>query len=211
MSAAGPLVGANIVLGVCGGVAAYKAVEVCRRLVKAGATVVPVLTQGATRFVGTATFNAVASEPAQVSLFAGGYGDALGTGPVPHVSLGRRADLVLVVPATARLLGSYAAGISSDLLTALLLVTRAPVLVCPAMHTEMWEHPAVRHNVEVLRERGVQVMEPEEGELSSGDVGRGRLPEPAEIVAAAEGLLAGVPGPAAGQLHELGHGPLAGV
>src|SRR3954471_1742570 len=130
------LEGRRVVLGVTGGIAAYKAVEVCRRLVDAGAHVAPVLTEGATRFVGEVTFSALASEKAQTSL----WDEA---DPIPHTRLGQRADLVLVAPATARLIGSYAAGISSDLLTATLLATRAPVVLCPAMHTEMWEHAAV--------------------------------------------------------------------
>jgi phosphopantothenoylcysteine decarboxylase/phosphopantothenate--cysteine ligase len=171
------------VLGVSGGIAAYKAVELCRHLVDAGAHVVPVLTQAATRFVGEATFSALASEPVRLGLF--GEDD-----PIPHTDLGRRADLVLVAPATARVIGSYAAGISSDLLVATLLATRAPVLVCPAMHTEMWENPAVRENVATLRRRGVAVLEPATGHLAGGDVGAGRLPDTEEIVRAAEAVLA---------------------
>ncbi|MGI9022419.1 MAG: bifunctional phosphopantothenoylcysteine decarboxylase/phosphopantothenate--cysteine ligase CoaBC [Acidimicrobiales bacterium] len=173
-----------VVLGVCGGIAAYKAVEVCRRLVDAGAHVVPVLTDDATRFVGPVTFSALASEPAQTSLW-----DA--DDPVPHVRLGRRADVVVVAPATARLLGSYAAGISSDLLTATLLATGAPVVVCPSMHNEMWEHPAVGHNLDVLRRRGVHVVEPAVGRLAGGDEGPGRLADPADIVAAVHAVLGG--------------------
>jgi phosphopantothenoylcysteine decarboxylase/phosphopantothenate--cysteine ligase len=172
----------RVVLGVCGGIAAYKAVEVCRRLVDAGVHVAPVLTDDARRFVGALTFSALASEPAQTSLFGGAE-------PIPHTRLGQTADLVVVAPATAKLLGKYAAGISDDLLTATLLATRAPVLVCPAMHTEMWEHAAVRANVETLRARGVHVIEPEEGRLAGGDVGAGRLADPARIASAALDLL----------------------
>ncbi|MGE3622093.1 MAG: flavoprotein, partial [Acidimicrobiia bacterium] len=156
--------GRRIVLGVSGGIAAYKAVEVCRRLVDAGAHVVPVLTEGALRFVGRTTFDALGSEPAWTSLFEARH-------PIPHTHLGQGADLVLVAPATARVLGLYAGGISEDLLTNVLLATRAPVVVAPAMHTEMWEHPAVQDNVSVLRRRGVQVVEPESGRLAGGDVG----------------------------------------
>jgi phosphopantothenoylcysteine decarboxylase / phosphopantothenate---cysteine ligase len=173
----------RVVLGVCGGIAAYKAVEVCRRLVDAGAHVAPVLTDDAQRFVGALTFSALASEPARTTLFGGPE-------PIPHTRLGQSADLILVAPATAKLLGKYAAGISDDLLTATLLATRAPVLVCPAMHTEMWEHPAVQANLETLRRRGVHVLAPEEGRLAGGDAGAGRLPEPATIAAAALALLA---------------------
>ncbi len=184
--------GRRIVLGVCGGIAAYKAVEVCRRLVDAGAIVSPVMTRGATRFVGPVTLSALASEPVRSSLWDEPE-------PIPHTRLGQSADLVVVAPATARLIGSYAAGISSDLLTATLLATRAPVLLCPAMHTEMWEHPAVRDNLALLRRRGVHVVEPATGRLAGGDVGSGRLADPADIVAAAIAVLSpgspGSPGP----------------
>jgi phosphopantothenoylcysteine decarboxylase / phosphopantothenate---cysteine ligase len=174
--------GKTVVLGVTGGIAAYKAVEVCRRLVDAGAHVVPVLTDDATRFVGEVTFSALASEPVQKSLWSE-------IDPIPHTHLGQRADLVLVVPATARFLGCYANGISDGLLTATVLATRAPVMVCPAMHTEMWEHPAVQDNLATLRRRGVHVVEPGEGRLAGGDVGAGRLAEPLDIVEAALAVL----------------------
>jgi phosphopantothenoylcysteine decarboxylase/phosphopantothenate--cysteine ligase len=177
------LTGRRIVLGVTGGIAAYKAIEVCRRLVDAGAHVAPVLTEGATRFVGEVTFSALASEPVKTSLFDD-------PDPIPHTTLGQSADLVVVAPATARLLGAYAAGISDDLLTATLLATRAPVVVCPAMHTEMWEHPAVQDNLRTLGERGVVIVPPEEGRLAGGDVGAGRLADPGTIVAAVERTLA---------------------
>jgi phosphopantothenoylcysteine decarboxylase / phosphopantothenate---cysteine ligase len=180
--------GRRVVLGVCGGIAAYKAVEVCRRLVDGGAHVQPVLTADAERFIGALTFSALASEPARVALF-----DA--PEPIPHTHLAR-ADLVVVAPATAKLIGKYAAGISDDLLTATLLATRAPVLLAPAMHTEMWEHPAVQENLATLRRRGVQVVDPERGHLAGGDEGPGRLAEPEVIVGAATGILA----PAGGEL-----------
>ncbi len=184
------LEGKRIVLGVSGGIAAYKAVELCRRLVDAGAHVVPVLTEGALHFVGRTTFDALGSERAWTSLWDEPH-------PIPHTHLGQTADLVVVAPATAKVLGSYAAGISDDLLTNVLLATRAPVLVCPAMHTEMWEHPAVQDNLRVLRSRGVHVVEPESGRLAGGDVGTGRLAEPDAILAAVDGLLA------AGHEHDL--------
>jgi phosphopantothenoylcysteine decarboxylase / phosphopantothenate---cysteine ligase len=173
------LEGRRIVLGVSGGIAAYKAVEVCRRLVDRGAHVVPVLTRGAIRFVGETTFSALASERAHTSLF---HDDD----PIPHIRIGQSADAVVVVPATARVIGSYAAGISNDLLTATLLATEAPVIVAPAMHTEMWEHPAVQDNLATLARRGVHVVPPEEGRLAGGDVGKGRLASPETIVAAIE-------------------------
>ncbi len=176
------LQGRRIVLGVTGGIAAYKAVEVCRRLVDAGAFVSPVMTDGARLFVGEATFSALASEPVQTSLWDE-------ESPIPHTRLGQAADLVLVAPATARLISDLRTGRSEDLLTATLLATRAPVVVCPAMHTEMWEHPAVQENLGVLASRGVHIVPPEEGRLAGGDVGAGRLAEPATIVAAVERVL----------------------
>lgn len=183
MAAADVFRGRRVVLGVSGGIAAYKAVELCRRLVDAGAHVVPVLTEDATRFVGEVTFSALASEPVQTRLF-----DAPDT-PIPHTRLGQSADVIVVAPATARLIGKYAAGISDDLLSATLLATRAPVVVCPAMHTEMWEHPAVQENLATLRRRGVVVVEPESGRLAGGDAGAGRLAAPEVIVAAVDRAL----------------------
>jgi phosphopantothenoylcysteine decarboxylase/phosphopantothenate--cysteine ligase len=180
--ASGGLQGRRVVLGVTGGIAAYKAVEVCRRLVDAGAHVVPILTADARHFVGETTLSALASEPVQSSL----WDEA---SPIPHTRLGQSADLVVVCPATAKLLGTYAAGIANDLLTATLLATRAPVLVCPAMHTEMWEHPAVRENLATLVRRGVLVVPPAEGRLAGGDIGKGRLAEPEVIAAAVEAAL----------------------
>jgi phosphopantothenoylcysteine decarboxylase / phosphopantothenate---cysteine ligase len=174
--------GRRIVLGVSGGIAAYKSVEVCRRLVDAGAHVIPVMTAGAKHFLGETTLSALASEPVQTSLWDESH-------PIPHTSLGQTADLVLVAPATARVLGAYAAGLSTDLLTNTLLATRAPVVVCPAMHTEMWEHPAVADNIAVLRRRGVVIVEPESGRLAGGDIGTGRLASPESIVAAVERTL----------------------
>jgi len=177
--------GRRVVLGVTGGIAAYKAVEICRRLVDAGAHVIPVLTDDALRFVGALTFSALASEPARTSLFTGSEGGE----PIPHTRLGQTADLVVIAPATAKLLGKYAAGISDDLLTATLLATRAPVLVAPAMHSEMWEHAAVQENLATLRRRGVHVVEPASGRLAGGDLGEGRLAEPAVVVAAGADVL----------------------
>ncbi|HEX7132307.1 MAG TPA: bifunctional phosphopantothenoylcysteine decarboxylase/phosphopantothenate--cysteine ligase CoaBC [Iamia sp.] len=177
------LAGRRIVLGVTGGIAAYKAVELCRRLVDAGAHVAPILTDGALRFVGKTTFDALASEPVQTSLFDEAH-------PIPHTRLGQGADLVVVAPATARLLADYATGRSHDLLTATLLATRAPVVVAPAMHTEMWEHPAVQENVATLARRGVVIVPPEEGRLAGGDVGAGRLADPAAIAQVVETVLA---------------------
>ena len=176
-----------VVLGVSAGIAAYKAVEVCRRLVDAGIHVAPVLTERATHFIGAATFDALGSEPAQRTLW-----DEVS--PIPHTRLGQRADLVVVAPATADLLARYAGGFADDLLTATLVATAAPVVVCPAMHTEMWEHPAVQHNLEVLRTRGVTVIPPEDGRLAGGDSGSGRLADPAVIVDTVLAMLGGADG-----------------
>jgi phosphopantothenoylcysteine decarboxylase / phosphopantothenate---cysteine ligase len=179
----GALRGARIVLGVSGGVAAYKAVEVCRRLFDAGAHVMPVLTDDALRFIGALTFSALASEPARVSMWDSPE-------PSPHTRLGQTADLVVIAPCTANTFAAYANGMSDNLLTATLLATKAPVLICPAMHTEMWEQPSVQHNLRVLKDRGVHIVEPGVGVLASGDFGAGRLAEPEVIVNAVAALLA---------------------
>lgn len=174
--------GKHIVLCVSGGIAAYKAVELCRLLVDAGAHVAPVMTADAEHFIGKTTLSALASEPVHTTL----WDDA---NPIPHTKLAQRADLIVVAPATARVIGSYVAGISSDFLTATLIATRAPVLVCPAMHTEMWEHASVQENIATLRRRGVHILEPETGRLAGGDVGAGRLAEPQRIFTEVEQLL----------------------
>ncbi len=180
----GPLHGRRIVLGVSGGIAAYKAVEICRRLVAAGAFVSPVLTTSAQRFVTATTFSAVASEAARTSLWDGAEAS-------PHTVLGQGADLVVVAPATARVLAAYAVGLADDLLVTTLLATRAPVVLCPAMHTEMWDQPAVQANLLTLRQRGAQVVGPGDGPLAGGDTGPGRMAEPEEIVAACIAALNG--------------------
>ncbi len=174
--------GRYVVLGVSAGIAAYKAVEVCRLLVDAGLHVAPVLTEGVIHFVGKTTFDALASEPAQSSL----WDEA---SPIPHTRLGQRADLIVVAPATADLVARYAHGLADDLLTTTLVATRAPVVLCPAMHTEMWEHPAVQQNLDTLRGRGVIVVPPDEGRLAGGDSGTGRLADPSVIVETVLGAL----------------------
>ncbi len=189
------LAGRFVVLGVSGGIAAYKSIEVCRRLVDAGAHVAPILTESAQRFVGAATFSALASEVAHTSLWAD-------PDRIPHTRLGQSADLILVCPATARAIAAYRMGLSDDLLTATLLATRAPVVVAPAMHTEMWEQASVQENLTVLAERGVTIVPPESGRLAGGDVGAGRLADPATVVDAAHDVLAGRPY----QSHDGGHG-----
>ncbi|MBW4029511.1 MAG: bifunctional phosphopantothenoylcysteine decarboxylase/phosphopantothenate--cysteine ligase CoaBC [Acidobacteria bacterium] len=178
----------RIVLGVTGGIAAYKAVELLRQFRDAGYFVSPVLTRDATRFVGALTFSALGSEPARVAL----YGDALT--PIPHTFLGQHADLIVVAPATAHFIARYAMGLADDLLSATVMASRAPVLVCPAMHTEMWEQPSVQENLATLRRRGVMVLEPEAGHLAGGDQGVGRLAEPEAIVALARHILEGYRG-----------------
>jgi phosphopantothenoylcysteine decarboxylase/phosphopantothenate--cysteine ligase len=167
--------GKFIVVGVCGGIAAYKSVELIRYLVDAGAHVATIMTPDAEHFIGKTTLSALSSEPVHTSLWED-------QSIIPHTRLGQKADLIVVAPATARLIGSYVAGISSDLLTTTLIATRAPVVVCPAMHTEMWEHDAVQHNISVLRSRGVFITPPEEGRLAGGDVGKGRLAATQSIV-----------------------------
>jgi phosphopantothenoylcysteine decarboxylase / phosphopantothenate---cysteine ligase len=174
----------RIVLGVSGGIAAYKACEVLRRLREAGHDITVVPTENALRFVGETTFAALSGRPVASDVFT----DAAA---IPHVRLGREADLVLVVPATADLLARQAAGRADDLLTNVLLTATCAVLVCPAMHTEMWANAATQHNVGTLRERGVVVLDPASGRLAGADSGVGRLPEPDEIVAVAQSLLEG--------------------
>jgi phosphopantothenoylcysteine decarboxylase/phosphopantothenate--cysteine ligase len=175
------LEGRNIVLGITGGIAAYKAIEVCRRLIDLGAHVVPVMTDAALNMVGATTFDALASEPVKTSLWAD-------PDPIPHTRMGQRADAIVVCPATARIISDLRTGRSGDLLSATLLATTAPVVLCPAMHTEMWEHPATRENIEVLTSRGVVMVPPAAGRLAGGDHGPGRLAEPEVVVEAVIGL-----------------------
>jgi phosphopantothenoylcysteine decarboxylase / phosphopantothenate---cysteine ligase len=173
---------ARVVLGVGAGIAAYKACELLRLLREAGHAVRVVPTPDALRFVGAPTWEALSGEPVTTDVWSD-------VPDVPHVRIGQTADLIVVAPATADLLAKAATGLASDLLTATLLTARCPVLFAPAMHTEMWEHPATRANVQTLRERGSIVLEPGSGRLTGADSGAGRLPEPAEIFAAAEGVV----------------------
>src|SRR5699024_269214 len=154
----------RIVLGVSGGIAAYKACEVLRGLTEVGHDVTVVPTPAALNFVGAATWEALSGKPVATGVFADAHG-------VPHVRLGRAADLVVVVPATADLMARAAMGRADDLLTSTLLTTRGPVIFAPAMHTEMWEHPATVANVTTLRDRGAVVIEPEVGRLTGPDSG----------------------------------------
>jgi phosphopantothenoylcysteine decarboxylase/phosphopantothenate--cysteine ligase len=183
----------RIVLGVAGGIAAYKSVELLRLLRDAHYYVAPILTPDATRFVGALTFSALASEPARTKLF----GDP--TTPIPHTYLGQSADLIVVAPATAHLIARYATGLADDLLSATLLATKAPVLLCVAMHSEMWAQPSVQENLATLRRRGVLVLEPETGPLAGGDVGVGRMAEPETIFELIEKIVRGYRGPLSGK------------
>jgi phosphopantothenoylcysteine decarboxylase/phosphopantothenate--cysteine ligase len=164
----------RVLLGVSGGIAAYKSAELLRRLTESGHSVRVLPTPSALEFVGAATFEALSGQPVHTGVFTD-------VPSVPHVRLGQEADLVVVAPATADLMARAACGRADDLLTASLLTARCPVLFVPAMHTEMWEHPATRANVELLRSRGAVVMEPASGRLTGADTGPGRLPDPAEI------------------------------
>ncbi|MEI3844294.1 MULTISPECIES: bifunctional phosphopantothenoylcysteine decarboxylase/phosphopantothenate--cysteine ligase CoaBC [unclassified Microbacterium] len=167
-----------VVVGVTGGIAAYKTVQLVRLLVKAGHEVHVVPTDDALRFVGLPTWEAISRHPVTTSV----HDDVA---RVRHVALGQAADLVIVAPATANTLAKMTAGLADDLLGTTLLATTAPVVVAPAMHTEMWRHPATTHNMRVLRERGVIVVGPEEGELTGGDSGPGRMSEPEAVLEAA--------------------------
>jgi phosphopantothenoylcysteine decarboxylase / phosphopantothenate---cysteine ligase len=172
----------RVVVGVSGGIAAYKAATVVRQLTEAGHQVRVIPTESALRFVGAATFEALSGEPVQTGVFED-------VPQVPHVAIGQRADLVVVAPATADLLARAATGRADDLLTATLLTARCPVLYAPAMHTEMWQHPATVDNVDTLRRRGAVVLEPASGRLTGADTGAGRLPEAEEITTFAQLLL----------------------
>jgi phosphopantothenoylcysteine decarboxylase/phosphopantothenate--cysteine ligase len=172
----------RVVLGVAGGIAAYKAAELLRQLTESGHDVQVVPTDGALHFVGEPTWAALSGHPVHTGVWAGAH-------DVPHVRIGREADLVVVAPATADLLARAAHGLADDLLTNVLLTARCPVLLAPAMHTEMWEHPATAANVATLRARGTVVVDPAVGRLTGADTGRGRLPAPADLTDLARLLL----------------------
>jgi phosphopantothenoylcysteine decarboxylase/phosphopantothenate--cysteine ligase len=174
----------RVVLGVGGGIAAYKVADLLRRLTENGHDVRVVPTRAALEFVGAATWAALSGHPVTTEVWDDVH-------QVPHVRIGQEADLVVVAPATADLLARAATGLADDLLTSTLLTARCPVVMAPAMHTEMWLHPATQANVATLRSRGVQVLDPASGRLTGADTGPGRLPEPAEIFAAAVRALAG--------------------
>jgi phosphopantothenoylcysteine decarboxylase/phosphopantothenate--cysteine ligase len=171
------------VLGVAGGIAAYKAAELLRRLTESGHDVTVVPTDAALEFVGAPTWAALSGKPVATDVWTGVHG-------VPHVRIGQTADLVVVAPATANVLAKAAHGLADDLLTNTLLTARCPVVFAPAMHTEMWEHPATRANVATLRQRGALVIEPAVGRLTGKDSGKGRLPDPLEIFELCRDVLA---------------------
>ena len=179
----------NIVVGVTGGIAAYKTVHLVRLLTKGGHDVTVVPTEDALRFVGTPTWEAISRHPVTTSVHED-------VAKVRHVALGQAAELVIVAPATANSIAKITAGLADDLLGTTLLATEAPVLIAPAMHAEMWRNAATQANIATLRERGVHVVGPADGELAGGDSGPGRMSEPEEILAAAQALLA--PGDLAG-------------
>jgi phosphopantothenoylcysteine decarboxylase/phosphopantothenate--cysteine ligase len=172
----------RILVGITGGIAAYKAVGVVRLLVEAGHDVKVIPTANALRFVGAATLEAISKNTVDPDLYTD-------VADVKHVQLGQSADLIIVAPATASFIARTAAGLSDDLLSSSILASRAPILVAPAMHTEMWENPSTVANVETLRARGINVLEPAVGRLTGEDSGKGRLPEPEQIVDAALNLL----------------------
>ena len=173
-----------VALGVTGGIGAYKAVEVARGLQKAGHDVVAIMTRSARKFVGELTFEAITRRPVITDQFARGA-----NADIEHIALATDAKLLLVAPATANVIGKFANGIADDFLTSLYLATRAPVLMAPAMNTNMLEHDAVRRNMATLAARGVQFVDPGAGYLACGWIGKGRLAEPDDIVAAAERIL----------------------
>lgn len=175
-----PFDGRRVLLVVTGGIAAYKSAILARRLVEAGAVVDALLTRGAQQFIGRVTFEGLTGRPAHTSLWER---------PLAHLALGRGADVAVVAPATADFLSRMAVGAADELGTATLLAADCPVVVCPAMNTRMWEHPATARNVATLRERGVVVVGPAHGELAEGEVGMGRMSEPEEIVEALGRLL----------------------
>ncbi|MFD5615527.1 bifunctional phosphopantothenoylcysteine decarboxylase/phosphopantothenate--cysteine ligase CoaBC [Kitasatospora sp. NPDC127060] len=172
----------RVALGVSGGIAAYKACELLRRFTESGHQVTVVPTAAALHFVGEATWAALSGRPAATETWERVH-------EVPHVRIGQQADLVVVAPATADLIAKAAHGLADDLLTNTLLTARCPVVLAPAMHTEMWEHPATRENVATLRRRGVIVLEPAVGRLTGKDTGKGRLPEPGAIFEACRAVL----------------------
>jgi phosphopantothenoylcysteine decarboxylase/phosphopantothenate--cysteine ligase len=185
------LVGRHVLLGVSGGIAAYKAAGFARALVKAGASVQVIMTESATEFVGAATFAGLTGRPAYTGVFTDPH-------RILHVRLAREADVAVFAPATANLIAKMATGLSDDLVSSTYTGVTAPVVVAPAMHTEMWLHPATQENVAVLRRRGVHIVGPDDGELAGGDVGPGRLVEEHVLLDAVAAALGAGSGPLTG-------------
>src|SRR5581483_10906647 len=190
-----------VALGVTGGIGAYKAVEVARGLQKRGHEVAAIMTHAATRFVGAVTFEAITRRHVITDQFESGM-----NADIEHIALASTIDLLLIAPATANILGKMANGLADDFLSTLYTATRAPVLVAPAMNSQMFDHPAVKQNLETLASRGVRFVDPGEGYLACGWIGKGRLAEPDDIVAAAEALLR-PQGPLAGRRVLVTAGP----
>jgi len=173
------LPGRKVLLCVCGGIAAYKAADLVRRLRDAGATVQVAMTESAQRFVGAQTFQALSGLPVRTSLWDAAAEQAMG-----HIELARWADDILIAPATANTIAKLAHGFADDLVTTLCLATTAPITLCPAMNHRMWLHPATQANIALLRERGARIVGPADGPLAEGESGPGRMVEPLDIVAA---------------------------
>lgn len=189
---AAPLAGRHVLLGVSGGIAAYKAAALARALIRAGATVQTVLTAAAREFVGPATFEGLTGRVAHSAVFEDAH-------RILHVRLAREADVAVFAPASANLLAKFAHGLADDLVSSVFTCLRCPVVLAPAMHTEMWQHPATQANVDVLRERGAQVVGPVDGELAAGDVGPGRMAEIEDLMAAVQAAVSAPSGALAGR------------
>ena len=186
------LVGRHVLLGVSGGIAAYKAASLARALLKAGATVQAVMTSAATKFVGPATFEGLTGRPVYSDVFTDAH-------RIEHVRLAREADVAVFAPATANLLAKFAVGIADDMVSSVYTCLTVPVVVAPAMHTEMWLHPATQANAATLRERGVVLVGPDDGQLAGGDIGPGRLVDEDVLLDAIVAALAPAAGPLAGR------------
>jgi phosphopantothenoylcysteine decarboxylase/phosphopantothenate--cysteine ligase len=177
------LKGKSILLGVCGGIAAYKAAALCSKLVQAGAEVHVIMTESAVKFIAPLTFQTLSRNHVAIDTF-----DEADPSAVSHIDLADHADLIIVAPATANMIAKMAYGLADDMLSTTLLAATAPIIVAPAMNVHMYEHPAVIHNMKMLRDRGVRFIEPGEGQLACGYVGKGRLAEPEEITAYVESM-----------------------
>ncbi len=178
------LKGKEIVLGVSGGIAAYKAAELTRLLVKEGANVNVVMTKNAQQFVTPLTFQSLSGNPVMTELFS-----LTERSEIKHISLAEKADLLVIAPATANIIGKIASGIADDLLTTMVLAARAPILIAPAMNVQMWRNPIVQENIKRLKKVGMKIMEPESGYLACGYEGKGRLAEPEAILKGIKSLL----------------------